>query len=71
MGYGRLTRAPRPLRKDDPMDTPQHGGCYDCLTQNVPILYSMPIPGKIGSKAVCAGCFAQHHPGQPVPRAKE
>ena len=44
----------------------KHGGCHDCKTMNVPMLYSMPIYGVLASKAVCPGCWEQHHKGQKI-----
>lgn len=48
--------------------TVKHGGCHDCHTFNVKTLHSMPIQGQMASKAVCAGCWEQQHPGQKLPK---
>lgn len=39
-------------------DPVKHRGCADCGTTSfdVPVLWSVPVPHAIGSKAVCPAC---------------
>ena len=37
-----------------------HGGGADCGTRVVDVLYSVPVPGQVMSKAVCPACARKY-----------
>ena len=41
-------------------DPVKHQGCADCGTYFYPMLYSVPVPYAIGSKAVCPACAVNY-----------
>lgn len=45
--------------KEQQEDKPKHGACFDCKTPSTEhqMLFSIPVPGELMSKAVCDSCL--------------